>query len=80
MWIVLGWFHFIRALCIAIIPTALQNFLNWIFEIHMIEPYRIIKQFDFSKMIVLVIFTFIVGWFMWRILGLIINQITHKKK
>jgi len=60
----LGGFHFVRALCIAIIPTALQNFLNRIFEIHMLEPYLIIKQFDFGNMMVLVTFTFIVGGFM----------------
>ncbi|MFA6256127.1 MAG: hypothetical protein WC606_02985 [Candidatus Absconditabacterales bacterium] len=80
MGILIGGMHFLWALCVAIVPTTLQSFLNWIFGLHFIQPVRIITQFNLGKMIILVIFTFIVGCIVGRLIGLILNSVMIKKK
>ena len=80
MWVLIGGIHFLWALWVAFIPTTFQNFLNRIFWLHFIQPYWIITPFNFGKMIILVIFTFIVGLILWRLIGLILNSVMVKKK
>lgn len=77
-WVFLSGLHFIRAFCIAIMPTALQNFLNWILGLHMLQPYLIITSFDLGKMLMLVVVTFAVGCFLGWIFSLIANAVVKK--
>jgi K+-sensing histidine kinase KdpD len=58
----LGGLHLIWALLVAIIPNALQSFLNWIFNIHFIEPVWFLTAFNFTDAFLLTIFTFVMGY------------------
>ncbi len=77
--IFLAVFHAAWALMVAVIPETLQSGLNWIFRMHFLEPVWILTQFNFSYAILLVVFTFIVGY----ILGWVFawaHNLSHKKK
>jgi len=80
MWVLIGGIHLVWALCVAIIPTACQSFVNWILEIHFIQPLWFVTPFVFWKMIVVVIFTFIVGCIVWWLIGLMLNSVMMIKK
>ena len=54
--------HALWAISIAIIPVTLQNFLNWIFKVHFLNPIWVITAFNFVDAILLVIITFICGY------------------
>jgi hypothetical protein len=71
--------HAVWALTVAIIPGALQSFLDWIFNVHFLQPIWILTTFNFGKAILLVIITFVIGY----ILGWIfawLHNFHHKKK
>ena len=71
--------HAVWALFVAIMPSTLQSFLDWIFNIHFLEPVYTLTTFSFGNAIFLVIVTFIAGF----ILGWIfawIHNLLHKKK
>jgi len=69
-----GW-----ALLVAIIPGVLQNFLDWVFNLHFLEPVWVLTTFNFLNAILLVIVTFVIGYifgwvFTWA------HNLYHKKK
>ena len=55
-------FHAIWALAVAIMPGTLQSFLDWVFHIHFLERVWILTSFNFLNALVLVVFTFVVGY------------------
>ena len=54
--------HAVWAIFVVAMPTILQNFLNWIFKIHFLNPIWIITKFNLIDAIWLIIVTFIVGY------------------
>jgi len=60
--ILLGGFHLIWSLLVALIPKQLQIFFNWIFTLHSIRPVWIITQFNLVNAIILVVLTFAIGY------------------
>ena len=71
--------HAFWAFMVAIIPNQLQSFLNWIFNIHFLEPVWNLIVFNIFDAMLLVIMTFIVGY----ILGWVfawVHNLYHKKK
>lgn len=70
--------HAVWALTIAIAPKALQNFLNWIFSVHFLEPVYTLTAFSLSKMLFLVAITFVFGYLFGWVLAWIWNSIMKK--
>jgi len=70
--------HLIWSLCVLIMPNILQNFLDWVFTIHALEPVWILTSFNFMNMIWLLIVTFIIGYTLGWIFAIVANYI-HKK-
>ena len=71
--------HAVWSLCVAVIPSYLQTFLDWVFKLHAIEPVWILTAFNFMNAILLVIVTFIFGY----IVGFVfawLHNLVHKKK
>jgi hypothetical protein len=71
--------HAAWALLVLVIPKILQNFLDWIFNIHFLEPIWRLTSFNLINAIFLIIITFIIGYifgwvFAWA------HNIHHKKK
>ena len=58
----LGGLHAIWALLVAVMPVTLQNWLNWIFNVHFLQPIWVLTAFNFLDAIMLTIFTFVVGY------------------
>ncbi len=56
-----GFVHLVWALTVAIIPTGLQSFLDWIFNIHFVQPVYTLIPIDWINALILVVVTFIVG-------------------
>jgi hypothetical protein len=54
--------HAIWSFFIAVVPNQLQNFLDWVMELHSIEPYLTITAFNFFNAVFLVIVTFVFGY------------------
>ncbi|MBI2630219.1 hypothetical protein HYW76_03890 [Candidatus Pacearchaeota archaeon] len=71
--------HAVWALCVAIASESLQQFMDWIFVLHSIEPVLRITAFSFMNSILLVIVTFIFGYILGWIFALIWNNIIKKK-
>jgi hypothetical protein len=68
--------HLIWALLVWI--GLAQRLLDWIFSLHFIVNPYILMAFNFWKMILLIIITFIVGYIIGWILAALINWL-HKK-
>jgi len=58
----LGGLHAVWALLVAIMPRALQSFLDWIFNIHFLEPIWVLTAFNFWSAVALTIVTFVIGY------------------
>ena len=58
----MGGLHAVWALLVAVIPGALQGFLDWIFNVHFLEPVWVLTAFNFIDALMLTIFTFVVGY------------------
>lgn len=54
--------HLVWAILVWIIPTLLQNFLDWIFELHALEPIWKLTTMTIFNALLLVIMTFIIGY------------------
>lgn len=73
---VFGIFHAVWALLV--VMGIAQPLLNWIFDLHMIEnPYHVMS-FDVGKAVMLVIFTFVVGYVVGLIFSMIWNIVVKK--
>jgi hypothetical protein len=59
--IFLALIHLIWAILVWVMPTALQGFLNWIFELHALEPIWKLTTMTIMNAILLVIMTFVIG-------------------
>lgn len=70
--------HLIWSLGVLLIKSPMQNFLNWIFTLHALQPYWILTSFNFMNMIWLLIVTFIAGYILGWIFAIVANYI-HKK-
>ena len=62
--------HAIWALMVLVIPGTLQAFLDWIFNVHFIQPVWILTAFNFVDALLLMVVTFVFGYaatwlFMW---------------
>jgi hypothetical protein len=58
----LGGLHLVWALMVALIPQALQSFLNWIFQLHFLVPVWVLTPFNFVNALLLTIVTFAMGY------------------
>jgi hypothetical protein len=58
----LGGLHALWALAVAIIPRTLQSGLDWIFNVHFLEPYWVLTSFNFLIALWLTIATFAMGY------------------
>lgn len=54
--------HAIWAFFVAVMPSSLQSFLNWVFVLHSLHPYWIITAFNFLNALFLLVVTFIFGY------------------
>lgn len=79
----LGYFlaaiHLIWALAVWIIPTQLQKGINWMFELHGIQPYWIITSITVINAILLVVVTFIAGYVLGGVFAWLHNLANKKK-
>ena len=70
--------HAVWALAVAVIPGPLQASLDWIFNIHFLEPIWKLTAFNLINAIFLVIITFVIGYiFGWVFAWL--HNLHHKK-
>lgn len=72
--------HLIRAAIIAIFPAFMQRFLDRIFGLHFLQPVYILTPASRTKGIMLVVFTFIVGYIMGMIFACLRNKFLGMKK
>ncbi len=70
--------HAAWALIIAIIPGTLQSFLNWMFELHFLEPIWTITAFNLVNALLLVVMTFVCGYIFGWVFAAIWNQLSKK--
>jgi len=58
--------HALWALLVAVIPGLLQQFLDWVFALHFLQPVWVVTSFDLVNAILLVALTFaegyVLGW------------------
>lgn len=77
-------FHLIWALIVWLMPAQLQRCLDWIFNLHGIEPVWIITQMTLVNAIILVIVTFVAGYILGWVLAWLLecydNKNSTKKK
>lgn len=71
--------HAIWAFLIAIVPSQLQAYLDWMFLLHSLEPYWLITNFVFVNAIFLVLMTFIFGYLFGYLFALVWN-FAHKAR
>jgi|GEM_PF-563092 len=72
--------HLIWTLMIAIFPTFMQNFLNWIFGLHFLQPVYVLTPATRGKGVLLIIVTFVVGYIMGTIFACLWNKFLGQKK
>jgi hypothetical protein len=58
----IGGLHALWALLVAIMPGVLQSVLDWIFNIHFLQPVWILTPFNFVNALLLTIVTFVMGY------------------
>jgi hypothetical protein len=67
--------HAVWALAVAIIPSTLQGFLDWVFGLHFLEPYFVLTAFNFPNAVLLVILTFVCGYICGWVFAAVCNWI-----
>ncbi|MDD5192467.1 MAG: DUF5676 family membrane protein [Candidatus Nanoarchaeia archaeon] len=70
--------HAVWAILVGVIPGVLQNFLDWIFNLHFLEPVWILTSFNLLNAVMLVIITFICGYIIGWVFALIWNCLAKK--
>ena len=55
--------HALWALFVAVTPALLQQFLDWMFDLHFLKPVWVLTSFDLVSAILLVALTFAAGYF-----------------
>jgi len=76
----LAFVHLIWALAVAIIPGILQRFLDWVFNIHFLEPVWKLTTFDIMGAVWLIILTFVIGYIAGWIFAYVHNYVDKKCK
>ncbi|MFA7298850.1 MAG: hypothetical protein WC010_04370 [Candidatus Absconditabacterales bacterium] len=76
----ISFIHLIWAATIAIMPTAMQNFLNRIFGLHFLQPVYVLTPATRGKGILLIIVTFVIGYIMGIIFSYLRNKFLGQKK
>ncbi|MFA7717091.1 MAG: hypothetical protein WC875_00025 [Candidatus Absconditabacterales bacterium] len=74
----IGGIHLLRSLGIAIIPGLFQRFIMWVMGMHFMQMPVMILPFNFWKMILLVVITFIIGMIVGTIISAIFNSAMKK--
>jgi hypothetical protein len=73
-------FHAIWSVFVAIIPMGVQNFMNWVLNLHHINiPFYIITPFMIGNAILLIVITFIFGYIFGWVVGLARDLVMKKK-
>lgn len=67
--------HVVWSLAVAVMPAALQNFLNWDLALHHIDFQFTLLPFNLGNAVILVILTFIVGYLVGWISGWLIKTV-----
>ena len=70
--------HAIWALGVAVVKQPMQNFLDWIFQIHFMQPYWILTEFNIGNAVLLVVMTFIIGYIFGWLLATLWNKFGKK--
>jgi hypothetical protein len=71
-------FHLVWSIFVALIPNQVQLFINWVLKLHHINlPYTIVTPFVLMNAVILVIYTFIVGYILGWVFAWISNMV-HK--
>ena len=70
--------HLIWAILIAIIPSLMQSFIDWIMALHFLGISITVQAFNIFNAVLLVIFTFIVGYVFGWLFGFFWNWIVKK--
>ncbi len=65
--------HAVWALLIAIIPNALQSFVNWVTRLHMVQETTVIQSFSLGNAVLLVVMAFIVANIVGRVFAAVWN-------
>ncbi|MEK6906381.1 MAG: DUF5676 family membrane protein [Nanoarchaeota archaeon] len=72
--------HAVWALSVAIMKDTMQNFFNWIFNLHFLEPIWILTGFNLKDAILLIVVTFVVGFIVGWIFAGLYNLLSKKLK
>jgi len=80
--LVLGLFfaivHAVWALLVLIIPANLQNFIDWAFKLHFLEPIYTITSFNLVNAVLLLIVTFVCGYVLGWVFAAVWNKLVKK--
>lgn len=72
--------HLVWALTVAVMPNALQSFLDWIYKVHFLNPVFVLTKFNPLHALYLVLMTSVFGFVFGWTYALIHNWIDHGKK
>ncbi|EKD25034.1 MAG: hypothetical protein ACD_80C00130G0005 [uncultured bacterium (gcode 4)] len=72
--------HLVWAVAIAITPTGMQKFIDWIFWLHFLQPVYVITQATRGKGILLIIMTFVIWYIMGVVFACLRNKFLGDKK
>jgi len=70
--------HAIWAIAVAITPSGMEKFLDWVMSLHFMTMAITINPFSLGKAILLVIVTFIVGFVLGWIFAAVLNWVKAK--
>jgi hypothetical protein len=70
--------HFIWVLAILVAPKFMQQFLDWIFGLHMLEPVYTLTVFSLLNAAILLVIAFVAGYLYGWLFAAFANWI-HKK-
>jgi len=72
--------HAVWAFFVAVMPGLLQQFIDWIFVLHSIEPVWVITSFNLLNAILLIVLTFVIGYVLGWVFAAIWNWNKKSKK
>ena len=72
--------HAVWALIVAVTPGTLQKFIDWVFDVHFLEPVWVLTTFNLLNAIFLVILTFVCGYIFGWVFAWIHNCVDKKAR
>jgi ABC-type multidrug transport system fused ATPase/permease subunit len=72
--------HAVWAIAVAIIPAALQSFIDWIFTLHSLKSVYVITSFNLINALMLVVMTFVMGYVFGWVFSAVWNWIRKSEK